>query len=211
MLNLISVKKLYQWGLVLVALLVGGPVLADETGQIININQNYQIAFTDLGNRTLNSGDIVKVSLSADDFIYMQVIESSAILSKLGPSKIEGFGTNLNSFGHLAVGDLVVKVTAGRDLPVNLAGAENSSKEKEDTAAQLQIQKLEQELALAKDQIKLLQESNEKSKATLNELIKESQIKKEEAVVKPADHSKETLAQIGTHLENMHKLINDND
>jgi len=192
------------------------PLFADDNGQIININQNYQIAFTDLGNRILSPGDIVKVTLGPDEFVYLQVIESSAILSKLGVSKTQGFSTNLNDFQRLAVGDVVIKApAAGSAQPDNSTVI--ATKSPADTSSPLQVEKLEEDLLKAKEEIKLLQASNEKSKATLNQLMAEAQAKAQEpvpavvAVDHPSDHSKEILEQLKVHLDNMHKIISENN
>jgi len=212
MLNLKNTKNILQGSFIFLFFILCGPLFADDNGQIININQNYQIAFTDLGNRILKQGDIVKVFINTDDFVYLQVLESSVILSKLGPSKTEGFQTNLNDFQRLAVGDTVTKPSIAQGVGDISAGVVPESDNTQAASSDAQIQKLEQDLANAKKQIKLLQESNEESKATLNELMSEAQVKKEEPVPQEqTDSSKEMLEQLKVHLDNMRKLVNDND
>jgi hypothetical protein len=187
-----------------------GPVLADNKGQIININQNYQIAFTDLGNSVLKQGDIVKVTLNADEFVYMQVLESSPILSKLGTSQSDNFRTSLKDFQGMAVGNEVVKVDQTHDKAEHPATAIPDSA---DAAALLEqkIQKLEGQLALAKTEIKRLEELNQESKAKLNDLTVQAQTKNDApAVVQQADNN-EVLSQLKAHLDNMHKLIDENN
>jgi len=202
--------KTLQFAVFSFLLILAGPLFADDNGQIININQNYQIAFTDLGSRVLNQGDLVKVSLNADEFLYLQVLESSPILSKLGISKVEGFQTNINDFQRMTVGNEVVKIKQTQEKAVETPAETTESK---DTVAlsEMQIQKLEGDLALAKEEIKRLEESNEESKVKLSELASESQTKVEEPAVLPPAISKDTLGQIKSHLDNMRKLIDENN
>ena len=205
-------KNLLKYALIFSLFISGKEALAEEKGQLININQNYQIAFTDLGSRVLKQGDIVKVFINTDDFVYLEVIESSAILSKLGVSRADGFQTNLNDFQRLTVGDTVSLASTVQGNIDNSAGAIPESKDNEGSSLQLQIQRLEHDLAKAKEQVRLLQESNEKSKSTLNELIAQAQVKKEESVPQEqTDSSKEILGQLKAHLDNMSKILNEND
>jgi hypothetical protein len=207
---MISFKKIMQlMGFAFVVLLsfIGEPAFAKDNGQIININRNFQIAFTDLGSRVLKPGDLVKVYLSADEFVYLQVLESSVILSKLGASKVEGFQTNLTDFQRMAIGNAVSKVTAGQSK-----GDNSDIKNSEDTASLLQMQKMEQALNLAKEQIKQLKEVNEASKAKLDELTALNQVKKEEPAIQEGSFTNKPVAeQIKAHLEKMNKIINENN
>jgi len=198
------------WAVVFFLLASCGPLIADDNGQVININQNYQIVFTDLGSRVLKQGDIVRVSLNADEFIYLLVLESSAILSKLGPSKVEGFQTNLSEFQRLAVGNEVAKVNQKKDDVGNPA-ADISAADAAGELSQLQIQKLEQDLGIAKEEIKYLQKSNEASKLKLSELAVEGRAKNEEHVSPVQVDNKQVLDQLKVHLDNMRKLIDENN
>jgi septal ring factor EnvC (AmiA/AmiB activator) len=210
MLNFKTIKNIPKYIFPLFFLIFCGSVFADSKGQIININQSYQIAFTDLGNNVLKPGDIVKVSLNAEDFVYMQVMESSPILSKLGPSQLENFRTNLKDFESLAVGDEVVKVNQGQERVDHSMEKLSDTKNTLELSEQ-QIQKLEGDLALAKAEIKRLEESNEESKAKLNELAAEDQVKNKEPVAPDQSDDKELLGQLKTHLDNMRKLIDENN
>jgi len=190
--------------------IVCGPLFADDKGQIININQNYQIAFTDLGNNILKQGDIVKVSLSTDDFVYMQVLESSPILSKLGSSQLENFRTNLKAFQSIVVGDGVVKVDQNQQKADNAVADIPGSKGTLELS-EIQIQKLEKDLALAKEEINLLEKSNEESKMKLNELAAENQTTNEGPVAPEQSDHKEIFSQLKIHLDNMRKLMDESD
>ena len=51
---------------------------AKETfGKIVNVNVDYNIAFTDLGKDQLNEGDIVRVEINDGSFVYIEVEEAS--------------------------------------------------------------------------------------------------------------------------------------
>jgi hypothetical protein len=210
MLNSKTVRDVLNYSFIFLFFILCGPLFAEDKGQIININQSYQIAFTDLGNKELKQGDIVKVSVSADDFVYMQVLESSPILSKLGPSQLENFRTNLKDFQSMGVGNEVVRVNQPQERVYDSTAGASEAKEAVELS-ELQIQKLENDLALAKEEIKRLEESNEESKVKLNELAAENQVKKAEPVVQEQSNSKEILEQIEVHLENMRKLMNENN
>jgi len=210
MVNSKIIKNFSQFVLIFFLLFSCGKIFAEDSGQIININQNYQIAFTDLGNRVLNQGDIVKVSLNTDEFLYLQVLESSAILTKLGPSKAEGFQTNLNDFQRMAVGNEVVKVNQTQEKVDNSA-ANVSETDNTVKLSQLQVKKLEDALSLAKEEIKRLEQSNEESKAKLNELAAENQANGEESVQAKQAADKQILDQLKIHLDNMRKLIDENN
>lgn len=193
------IKNLQRSVLIFCMLFFCGKLFAEENGQIININQNYQIAFTDLGSRVLKQGDIVKVFINTDDFVYMQVIESSVILSKLGPSKVDGYQTNLSDFHRLAVGNVVSKVNTSQEAANNPVEAALPVPGNKDTEAsyQLQIQKLEEELARAKEQIRNLEESVQSTKTTVPP--------------EQTNSSKEMIGQLKEHLDNMSALVNEND
>jgi len=174
-----------------------GPLFADDKGQIININQSYQIAFTDLGSRVLSQGDIVKVSLNTDEFLYLQVVEASAILSKLGPSKAEGFQTNLNDFQRMAVGNTVVKINQVQER-VDHSAVNTPESDHAGDLSELRILKLEEELTQAKEQIRLLIAQNQAQKQDL-------------APQEQSNNSKEILEQLKVRLDNMSKLVNEGD
>jgi hypothetical protein len=180
-------------------------LLANDKGQIININRNFQIAFTDLGNKSLKHGDIVKVYLDSDGFVYMQVLESSAILTKLGISKVEGFQTSFKDFQRIAIGNTVAKVNGKADPS---SSQDSNPKAADEAAPQLHMQKMEQDLNLAKEQIQQLKEANAAAKARLSELTQLNEARTEEASV-PQPSNPAVLDQIKIHIDNMQKIINE--
>jgi hypothetical protein len=155
------------------------PLFADG-GQVINVNQSYQIAFVDLGSGILKQGDVVKVLVGgSDDFIYMQVLESSSILSKLGPVQSDNFKTSLKDISRIAVGNPVVKVNPALEekaaaqpftvpatvsvQPTPVAPAVNTA------AATAEIERLKKELADSKAQIGQLKARLENMNRILNQ------------------------------------------
>ncbi len=167
----------------LLVFFTSAPLFAEDAGQVINVNQSYQIAFVDIGNSVLKQGDIIKVLLGAEDSVYMQVLESSSILSKLGPVQTENFKTNYKDLQRISVGDRVVKVSqlsAAVGVPVPAVDTE-------------EVERLQKELAQAKLEIKRLEEANK--------ILEQSK--------KDVD-PKAVPAQLKARLENMNRILNQN-
>ena len=75
-------------------------------GEIINVNYGYEIAFTDLGNRYLKEGDIVKIYQGGEFIGHMTVVSSSSVISKLGSTSTESNYTQID-FNVIKVGNVV--------------------------------------------------------------------------------------------------------
>ena len=164
-------------------------VSAANTGQIINVNQAYQVAFTDLGNQALRPGDIVQVYITTDDFVYMQVLESSVILSKLGVSQSDPYKTNFKDLARITIGNAVAKVTEPAPVkasPPDVPKAVETSAPANDE----EIQQLKTELGQARQKIK--------------ELMQQAQGKKDE------EPESVPMQELRSHLENMNRIINQN-
>ncbi len=187
------------------AIVLQGPVFADE-GQIINVNQNYQIAFTDLGNATLKQGDVIKVMITSDEFVYMQVLESSSILSKLGPIQSENFKTNYKDLQRVSVGNAVMKVTAALpEKTAPIASAPVPMAEKiviVPTANQAEAVRLEKELKEAKMEISRLMEINKALQLQIQAVPVQDVRQSEDPAV---------LSQLRSKLENMNRLMSQNE
>ena len=151
---------------------LSSPLFAQEKGQIININQGFQIAFTDLGDRFLKPGDIVKVFINKEDFVYMQVMESSAILSKLGISHKEEPKTNLQDLKRIAIGNVVTQFldvpTEKNSIQSNVVEPKNIEISSSPAVNIADVQKLSIELNETKVQMKQLQDVNADLKAQIN-------------------------------------------
>lgn len=199
------------------ALVFSSSALAAPSGQIINVNQDYQIAFTDLGSSVLRQGDVVKVFLTADDFIYMQVVESSSILSKLGPVQLEQYKTSYRDLNRLAVGNSVKKIDPAVEKTAPPAPAVKAAAAAPVTPVQAQpappavvdnsqeLQRLSKDLESAKAEIVRLQESNQSLKAQVNDLTVKGQVQPSEDV----KQLKATLAQLKMRLENMNRMVSE--
>ncbi|MBI4308905.1 MAG: hypothetical protein HY591_01090 [Candidatus Omnitrophica bacterium] len=178
------------------------PLLAEDKGQIINVNQNYQIVFTDLGSHVLRQGDIVKVFFNGDDFIYLQVLESSTILSKLGPVQADGYKTNFKDLQRLSVGNPVVKVTeASEEKTVHPDNAGVPKNVVDAVPNEVEIQRLKKELNEARAEIKRLEEAGKSAQAGNNE---------ESMHQEKSENLKEVLSQLKTRLGRMDQIINQN-
>jgi hypothetical protein len=171
-----------------------GSALAQSGGQIINVNQGFQIAFTDLGNATLKKDDVVKVFINGDEFVYMQVLESSSILSKLGPVQSELYKTNYKDLERISIGSTVTKIKLEETRASSVVIPDTQDAE---------LSELVRELKDAKAQIARLTASNKELQTQLNSLpVKQP--------VKQNDKSAAVLSQVKTRLENMERIINQN-
>lgn len=79
-------------------------------GEIINVNYEYQIAFTDIGSAYLNPGDIVEVQMMSGGVVPLKVVESTDVLSQLKIDESLKKDDPSKLFGKINVGDTVVKV-----------------------------------------------------------------------------------------------------
>ena len=187
------------------------PLFAATTGQIINVNQSYQIAFTDIGSPMLKPGEVVKVFVSSDEFVYMQVLESSPILSKLGPVQSENYKTNYKDLLRVAVSNPVVKVGSAAEEKTSAmakppavdasaaAAVVNTPAPAVDTA---EIVRLEGELKDAKQEIGRLTDANKALQAQVNDLSAQAAQAKQNAMTSPV------LSQVKERLENMNRIMN---
>ena len=88
------------------------PVIADSkvSGKIVNINTELKVAFTDLVPQQVLAGDVVEI-YQADTFLtYLEVLETTETVSKLGFVKKSGLATSLDGFNKIAVGCRVVRL-----------------------------------------------------------------------------------------------------
>ena len=85
-------------------------------GEIINVNQDYRIAFSDLNNSQLNVGEVVEIYKEDKFLTYLEVFESSNVISKLMPIET---GTRFKTevtFDKINVGNRVVKIASGKNI-----------------------------------------------------------------------------------------------
>lgn len=188
-----------------------GRLWAEDSGQIINVNQNFKIAFTDLGSRVLKPNDIVKVFITRDEFLYMKVIECSPILSKLGTVQEDAFKTNLQDMPRISVGNLVVKLTAASREEALPSESRIETKIAAEPVPQPDPdrQKLEKELAEARVEIKNLKEINAALEAKVNDLVLKVQTKDaEKASSEQYKINDENITRIKIQLDKLRQLMN---
>jgi len=92
------------------ALLVISPsrVLAqNKLGEIININYKYRIAFADLTQRDVQTGDKVAVKNSDDVTVYLEAVEVYPVMVKLSITSTPGYELSDDQFAKIAVGSHV--------------------------------------------------------------------------------------------------------
>lgn len=90
---------------------LGGYAFAQEkvAGEIININHQYKIAFTDISSDYLRKGDLVEIYADQNFVSYLEVAETSSAISKLIPPTQPGKSKGID-FSKIAVGNKVVKI-----------------------------------------------------------------------------------------------------
>jgi hypothetical protein len=118
-------SKLLQ---IIIIILISFPTfaLAEEAvvGEIININYQYEIAFTDLSDYHLQDGDIVEVRENNQFLTYLEVSSASEAISKLVPVQNEAeYKTNI-PFSKVQVGSTIVKA---KDKAFKVQGTYNAS------------------------------------------------------------------------------------
>ncbi|MBU0469827.1 MAG: hypothetical protein KKD07_04670 [Candidatus Omnitrophica bacterium] len=85
------------------------------SGEIININYKYKIAFTDLSNLHLQNRDIVEITKDGNHITYLEVLESSGAISKLVPYKRKREFFTGEDFQKVKIGNEVTKVSSADD------------------------------------------------------------------------------------------------
>ncbi len=101
--------------LIAIIIIIASSVSAQEIkGEIINVNYEYEIAFTDIGNMYLSAGDNVYVVLSSGKKLPLRVMEASAVLSKITLKGSLANNDLRELFKQINVGDIVIK--AERDV-----------------------------------------------------------------------------------------------
>ena len=82
----------------------------EKIGEIININYEYEIAFTDLSGDYLKQKDIVEIRKDGKFIAYLQVSQSTAAISRLIPIKNHPIYKTDIDFKDILVGSNVYKV-----------------------------------------------------------------------------------------------------
>ncbi len=114
-----NLKKLILSLVILTALLTCNQKISiaqsQANGEIININYQYKIAFTDLSDFHLDSGDIVEIYDGLNLLTHLKVSETTSVLSKLIAIDNGQFKTEI-PFTDIKIGNRVVKSSSGTTI-----------------------------------------------------------------------------------------------
>jgi len=107
-------KKPFSFLLIfLTTLIILSPIvsLSQEKmeAEIINVNHQLKIAFTDMSNLYLGIGDIVKVYNKGKLLTHLKVVETSDSVSKLVPVQGKNIYTKSTDFSKINVGNTIMK------------------------------------------------------------------------------------------------------
>jgi len=107
--KILRTTYLYLWIFVISYSVGFANPIEDVSGEIININHQFRVAFTDLGKDSLDVGDIVEVKTTEGRTVYLEVIETLSVLSKLAPVRSGQMKTDLSDFARITVSNVVVR------------------------------------------------------------------------------------------------------
>jgi len=197
-------------------------------GEIINVNHQYRIAFTDVSSHYLRVTDIVEVYAEGNFLGYLEVAETSGIISKLIPVRQKvNFKTDIN-FPKVAVGNRVVKimpsdatradVSPGNLFPIpdrRTSGDEKSSDaiermEKEKKKLQDDYTDLLKKLEISFKRIEELEAENMNLSQENNALRKKGLRKRYDPSAEKIKMMREANAVLKKKLEYMFRLVNEN-
>jgi len=195
----------------LIAILTFLPLSAfaqSTTGEIINVSYDYKIAFTDLSQNQLNIGDVVEVFNGRQFTTYLQVLETSSVVSKLGSVESNISSDFHTDFDKISIGNTVIKRS---DIPSQKQAADQVQKSIQTSpasapASNKTAQELQDALERVDDLNKLNRELEEKIKrsdAQLNSVNLEKQKYDREV-----QRLKNKVDQLRLSLENMESIIN---
>jgi len=81
-------------------------------GEIINVNHDLQVVFIDIGDRYLKQGDVLEIQTAPGSVVYMQTLDASKVLSKLGLGSIvlTHFNAIASDINKIQIGNRAVKI-----------------------------------------------------------------------------------------------------
>jgi len=162
-------------------------------GEIVNVNYQYKIAFTDLSNLELKEGDIVEIHKEGKLLTYMMVSKTSSAISKLVPIKKRGVFETKIEIDEITVGSTVRKVQL--EPPVNEIKTRETREvagNRSEVPASIRVEKNESNLSEhskvsegLEEQLKMLSENYSLLSESLSELMKgEKKVEKDNVVLK---------------------------
>jgi len=186
---------------------------ANTQGEIINISQQYKVAFIDIGNDSLSTGDVVEVSTNDNQPVYLQAVETNVGLSKLGFINTQEYRTDSSGFERIIVGNTVSIVSrnspgADRQDPAVSSMQKTGSDQK---YAQLvdNLEEKEKEVDDLKRGIQDLETLNRSLKKDNSQLFLEKHIQEEERGqrLQEINNLNSVISQLKVRLENIKRLL----
>lgn len=210
------------------------------TGEIININHQYKIAFTDIGSEYLRKGDLVEIYTDGKFVSYLEVSEASGAISKLIPPTQQGKSKGAD-FSKVAVGNKVIKllssdgsevfsppIVPSRPAPVPTSHtismpdvkslSENYAKlsdtitgvMKEKDSLQNEYHRSRQELEIALGRVKELEAQNASFSREIEHLRKEADKRRTDKSKERIKELQDTIAALKSKLKHMAELMDRN-
>ena len=190
---------------------LSAPVFAEVRGEIINISQQYKVAFIDIGNEALAVGTIVEIQGNADTPIYLQVIEADTGLSKLGFVNSGEYKTDAANFEKIIVGNTVTIVSQNVQNAEAPAAAQKVESSQKYGQLATELQDKERQVTELTKNLEDLQILNKSLKQENSRLLLEKHINDQEKVQRYQEMGrlKDTINQLKERLQNIQKLIHE--
>ena len=145
-------------------------------GEIVNVSPQHQVAFADLTSSQLAVGDVVEIFQGEEFLTYLEVIEASPEISKLGYVKKAGLATSLDGFKKISVGVKAIRLPQGSDASFDALLTQiynlkekNSQLTNSLNAKTQEFQEVQKQSDQAQQKLKLLKEKFTALKAALNQ------------------------------------------
>ncbi|MBF0618939.1 MAG: hypothetical protein HQL19_02100 [Candidatus Omnitrophica bacterium] len=101
----------------------------NKTGEIINVNAKYRLAFADLTEKDVQPGDKVAVRMDNGKSIYLVVLETYPVMVKLSSSDVEGEALSEEEFSKITVGKQVTPAGVQTAIPAQKTSVQPMPKE----------------------------------------------------------------------------------
>ena len=160
-------------------LLFSNPFLHADTktiGEIVNLTQQHQVAFTDLTSSQVAVGDIVEIFQGQEFLTYLEVVETSKAVSKLGYVQKSGLATSINGFNKISIGSKVVRLELGtkKSFDAVLSQINNLQQQNAQLSSALEaktkeLENIQKQKSQDQEKLKLIKEKFSALKAALNQ------------------------------------------
>lgn len=160
------VHKIFIRIFLLFLMIVGGSpgIAAEKRGEILNVNFQLNVAFTDLASPDLNKGEQVEVVINDRSSVCLDVLEVSNNISKLIPGSCPQWPESKKNFNKIKIGDVVLQLSAeddrsGDGQPQTLQEDSNTQTKEDTTRLTEEIHRLAAaNKALESKQVKMSQD-----------------------------------------------------